>query len=65
MKFLILVLMIFIIASLIIINNNDLYIYRSSDLEKFSEIYSGWLDGVYVNLQNLTGDVVRMKWIPE
>lgn len=65
MKFLILVLMIFIVASLIIINNNDLNIYRSSDLEKFSEIYSGWLDDVYVNLQNLTGDVVRMKWVPE
>ena len=64
MKLLIIVLMFFIFGALFIINNNNLAIYEKTNFEKFSKLYVKWLNSVYVNVQVLTAEIVKLDWIP-
>ncbi len=64
MKVLIIILLFLAISALLIISNNDLALYKQENLEEFSELYLGWLNQLYQNLQNLTGEVVKSDWLP-
>jgi hypothetical protein len=57
--------MFFVICSLIIINNNDLKLASPGEFAKFSHLYSMWFDNFYLNMQNVSGYVVKMSWVPE
>lgn len=57
--------MFLILGSLIIINNNDLNIYNKEDSKEFSKIFFNWVDGVYKNVQTMTGNFVKLNWVPE
>lgn len=57
--------MFFIVAGLVIVNNNGLHLSNENDLETFSEIYYGWLDEIYSNIFNATGHVSKLSWLPE
>ena len=65
MRILILILMFFIIGALIIISNNNLAMHETENFSNFSETYTGWLNQVYVNVQSITGDVVKLEWFPK
>lgn len=65
MKIVVFILIFFILGSLIIINNNDLNIYDKEDLKEFSDIFFSWFGGVYQNVQEITGNAVKLKWVPE
>ncbi len=65
MKFFIFIFVFLIIGALLIISNNNLVLIEDRNLEKFFEIYVSWLDGIYSNVQVLTGNVVEMGWLPE
>ena len=65
MKILIIILMFFSVSALMIISNNDLAMSKPENAKLFSELYSGWLDHVYVNVQMLTGKVVQLDWLPK
>ena len=65
MKILIIILMFFAVSALMIISNNDLTLHKSEHAKLFSELYSEWLDGVYVNVQVLTGKIVQLDWFPK
>ena len=65
MKILVVVIMFFLISALMIISNNNLSMYKQENLEEFSELYVGWVDQVYVNIQTLTGNAIRMDWVPK
>lgn len=65
MKIIIFVLFFLIVSALIFISNNNLKMVHSENIAKFENLYLNWLDNVYKNLQILTGEVVKMDWIPE
>jgi hypothetical protein len=65
MKIILFLILFFAICSLIIINNNDLKLANPGEFAKFSNLYSEWFDNFYSNMQNVTGDVVKMSWVPE
>jgi hypothetical protein len=65
MKFLIIVFMFFVIGALIVLANNDLALYDDENMEEFSELYIEWLNGVYANSKNITGQVISLNWFPE
>ncbi len=56
--------MFFVIGALFVISNNNLGMYKQENIKKFSEFYIEWINQVYVNTQTLTGEVVKMKWLP-
>ena len=65
MKILILILMFFVVSALLIISNNNLVMIKEGNVEKFYDLYVDWLDGVYLNFQELTGEVVEKDWVPK
>ena len=65
MKLAVFVLMFLILGSLIIINNNDLNIYGEEGSKEFVRIFSGWVDGIYENVKTMTGNFVKLDWVPE
>lgn len=58
-------LMFFIIGTLFIISDNNLAMHKQENIEKFSELYVGWVNQVYVNIQVLTEEVRGLEWLPK
>tara|TARA_Y100000034_G_C6625867_1_gene273005 strand:+ start:72 stop:281 length:210 start_codon:yes stop_codon:yes gene_type:complete len=50
------------LGAMFIVTENKLALVNPDDFQEFSSVYMGWFDSVYVNLQSLTGEVVRMEW---
>jgi len=65
MKFLIIILMFFVLGSLLIISNNNLFIYNSEDVDKFSLFFLDWVNKVFENLKSVTGNVIELDWGPK
>jgi len=65
MKVLVVILMFFVISALMIISNNDLAMLKKGNIEKFSESYVIWINQIYLNFQILTGDIVKLDWLPK
>jgi hypothetical protein len=57
--------MFLIIGALFVISNNNLAMHKEENLEKFSELYIQWVDQIYINFQTLTGEAVRLDWLPK
>ena len=57
--------MFFILSALLIISNNNLALHEKENLNQFSEIYTDWLNQVYINTQTITGNIVKMDWLPK
>lgn len=64
MKFFILVFIILILSSLIILESNSLKISEKNDLKIFTEKYQNWTNEIYLNIQQITGQAIKMNWIP-
>lgn len=64
MKFVIFILMFFVIGALFIIENNGLVLSKSNNITIFFELYAEWINSLYLNLQILTGRVIQMDWFP-
>ena len=56
--------MFFVISILLIISNNNLAMYKQENIEKFSGLYTKWMDQIYVNAQTLIGETVKLDWLP-
>jgi len=54
-----------ILSGLLIISNNNLSFSNSENIQTFGHLYVSWLDGIYSNVQILTGDVIGANWFPE
>jgi len=65
MKFLIFIIMFFMVISLIIINNNDLRISEKEDLNVFLGTYAHWFGSFFSNIKGITGNIVHQNWLPE
>jgi hypothetical protein len=65
MKILMFVLMFFVVSALLIISNNNLEMYKSENISKFNNLYFKWVDEIYSNIQSITGNVVKLDWLPQ
>ena len=65
MKVFLFVLIFFILGALLIISNNNLALYDSSNVGIFLNLYSAWLDDIFSNSFNLVGKVVELDWLPK
>jgi len=57
--------MFFVLGSLLIISNNNLFIYNSEDVDKFSLFFLDWVNKVFENLKSVTGNVIELDWGPK
>ena len=64
MKTMILILFFLAVSALLIISNNDLSLYKQENVEEFSALYVQWLNEIYSNMQTLTGNAVKLDWLP-
>jgi hypothetical protein len=53
-----------ILGALLIINNNNLAMYKNENYEKFSELYAGWFGDLYENFHSVIGYVIKLDWFP-
>ena len=65
MKTMILILFFLAVIALLIISNNDFSLYKQENVEEFSALYVQWLNEIYSNIQTLTGNAVKLDWLPE
>ena len=63
MKFLSFILFILILSALLIISNSEIYLLEQG-FENFSIIYLNWLDKIYSNVIQITGQVISQTWLP-
>jgi len=64
MKILIAITIILLIPLLLIISNNHLQMYKSENIKNFFTLTINWLDSIYSNAQKITGEAVRLEWLP-
>ena len=53
------------ISALIIISNNNLALISDENISLFLNLYSTWANNLYVNIQVLTGEIIKLSWMPE
>tara|TARA_Y100000034_G_scaffold67371_1_gene81266 strand:- start:3066 stop:3299 length:234 start_codon:yes stop_codon:yes gene_type:complete len=64
MRILMIILMFFLIGGFFIISNEDLSLGNSEERMQFGEMYFTWLSNVFGNIGAITGDVVKLEWLP-
>jgi len=64
MRILMIVLMFFLIGGFFIISNENLSLGNPEERSQFGEMYYSWLSNVFGNLGAITGDAVKLEWLP-
>jgi len=64
MKILMIIVMFLCIGAFFIISQNNLALNKSENADLFLSTYKGWLSKTFDNLGTLTGQVVKMEWLP-
>ena len=65
MKIFLFFFMFFILGALLIVSNNELFIFERADFEKFTSFYLDWADALYSNLAEITGKIIAINWMPD
>ena len=65
MKIIIIFIMFYLIGAFFIISENNLALNKTGNVDKVIGLYSLWLSHLFDNARLMTGDVVRMSWLPE
>ena len=64
MRILMIVLMFFLIGGFFIISNDNLSLGNSEERMEFGEKYFAWVKNIFGNIGAVTGDVVKLEWLP-
>ena len=64
MRIILFVIVFFILGALLIISNNDLSMREKENVSHFTELYIDWGNQIYINLQSISGNVVKLDWFP-
>ena len=64
MRIFIFLVMFLMIGALLIISNNNLALYKDENVQEFKILYIDWIDNVYQNAQVITGNIIKMEWLP-
>ena len=65
MKFILFIVMFFMIVSLIIINNHEIHVFEKDGFHTFLVDYSDWSKIFYLNVKTITGNIVSQNWLPK
>ena len=65
MRVIILFIIFLVIGALIIISNNNLALYKNENTVKFKDLYLEWINQILLNIQKVTGEVIRLDWSPK
>ncbi len=65
MKIIIGIIFILILSSLLIIESNNINITNKKEMKTLSKEYLNWTGEIYSNLQKITGQVIKLNWLPE
>jgi hypothetical protein len=55
----------FILSALLIISNNELKMYHHDGIVTFVDLYLDWTENILSNIQGITGEAVKLKWLPD
>jgi hypothetical protein len=64
MKILLFILIFLCIGAFFIISQNNLALSQEGNLNRFVSLYGSWLISTTGNLVSLTGNIVKMDWLP-
>ena len=64
MKILLFFVIVFMFFALLIISNNNLAFLDDNNISVFFNMYSAWIDKVFLNLRSISGNAVSMSWAP-
>ena len=64
MKAILFLLVFLTIGALFIISNNNIQLNNSESITQLSETYLNWLDKIFSNTQDITGEVIDLEWLP-
>jgi hypothetical protein len=65
MKTLLFFILFFAISALFIITNNNLALSKQENIDIFYKMYLDWANQIYQNSQILTGEAVKLQWLPK
>lgn len=65
MKILLAIILVLIISSLLMIESNNLSITSKEDMKTLSKKYLDWTGEIYTNIQKITGQAIKLDWLPE
>ncbi|MFH1327037.1 MAG: hypothetical protein ABIH59_02835 [archaeon] len=60
MKFVLIILMFFVLGSLLIISNNTFYLNDSEDINNFQKLWLDWFEGVFSNFKTMVEDIITI-----
>jgi ribosomal 50S subunit-associated protein YjgA (DUF615 family) len=64
MRLLIIFLFLIMLFPLLVISNNNFNLQEKEDSEKFFNISKSWINETYLNLQKISGQIIKMNWTP-
>jgi len=64
MKVAIIVLKLLFLGALFIISNHNLHLTQADEREVFFDYYSNWIENLFGQGTEITGYVVKFKWLP-
>lgn len=64
MKAITILFMFLILMCLLIISNNNLAFLNSKNISRFWDLFFGWMDNLFLNFKNITGQAIGMDWGP-
>lgn len=64
MKFFLFFLIVFVSFALLIISNNSLSFLDDGNIKIFFGLYGDWFDKVFLNFKGISGNAVKMDWLP-
>jgi len=65
MKIISIILIFLLIGAFYIISENNLHLKEQEELNQFVSIYVSWIASLYENSVSITGNMIKMKWLPE
>lgn len=65
MKTIMLIVMFFVVGALFIISEDNLNIGKGDNAKVLTGMYLSWLDETFDNMKTLTGNIVKLNWLPD
>ena len=65
MKIYLIITIFLLMNAFFIISENNLNLNTTENIKKFFSLYNGWSKNIGNNINTITGDIVKLNWIPE
>jgi hypothetical protein len=65
MRIRVIILLFLLVGVFFIVSNNDLHLNETKDMQKFVSLFYSWLSGLFNNMKDITGYVIKANWLPQ